>query len=251
MVPVYSIFRKTQKELHSYILKRMMEFYPTSITATKKYIMAQGDIPIMLVAHLDTVFPEPTRHDMQIFYDQSHKVMWSPEGLGADDRAGVILILKILEAGYRPHILFTHDEEIGGLGAIDVTIDFPKPEWDMRYIIQLDRMGYNDCVFYSCDNQEFISYVESFDFAYSFGSFSDISILMPAWKVAGVNVSVGYLDEHFESEYWHVDWANETYYRIIAMLSAPPESQFVYIPRPVTLLPINGGKQSTWTKSFM
>lgn len=231
MIPVYSILRKTQKELHKYLLERLTEYYPTTVISTPSYLMAEGDIPIMLVAHLDTVFPEDTRSYMQIFYDQNQKVMWSPDGLGTDDRAGVVLILRILEAGYRPHILFTHDEEMGGLGALDVTTDLYKLNWDIRYMIQLDRMGYNDCVFYSCDNKEFISYIESFGFEYSIGSFSDISVLMPVWKIAGVNLSVGYIDEHSETEHWHVDWANETYNKVLAMLSAPPEKPFKYVFR--------------------
>ena len=35
----------------------------------------------------------------------------------------------------------------------------------------------------------------------NFGSFSDISFLCPAWEVAGVNLSVGYYNEHSNSEY--------------------------------------------------
>jgi len=229
MVPVYGILRKTQAELHKYVVSRLEEMYPEAVINEPSFIFAQGDIPILLVAHMDTVFPDSTRKEMEIYYDQRHKVMWSPDGLGTDDRAGIILILKILEAGYHPHVLFTHDEEIGGLGAIDFVFSHKRPNVDIRYMIELDRMGFDDCVFYSCDNQEFSDYISSFGFAPSFGTFSDISILMPYMGVAGVNLSVGYLDEHTEGEHWHVDWANETYYKVVAMLSAPPEQKFKYI----------------------
>ena len=230
MIPVYSILRKTQIELHKYLFEQLTNAYPTTVMDDENYIIAEGDIPILLVAHLDTVFPESTRRNMEIYFDQKHKVMWSPDGLGTDDRAGVILILKIIEAGYHPHILFTHDEEIGGIGAIDFVWSRLRPKLDIRYMIELDRMGYDDCVFYSCDNPEFINYVASFGFTPSFGTFSDISILMPYMGIAGVNLSVGYLDEHSEGEHWHLDWANETYYKVLAMLSAPPEKPFKYIP---------------------
>lgn len=229
MVPVYAILRKTQNELHKYLRERLTEFYPTTIISTDSYLLAEGTIPILLVAHLDTVFPDVTRRDMPIYYDKAQKVMWSPDGLGTDDRAGVILILKILEAGYRPHVLFTHDEETGGIGAIDFIFTKWRPNLDIRYMIQLDRMGYDDCVFYSCNNNEFIDYVSSFGFTYSIGSFSDISVLMPYLGVAGVNLSVGYMDEHSYGEHWHLDWANETYYKVLAMLSAPPERPFKYM----------------------
>ena len=38
-------------------------------------------------------------------------VMISPDGLGADDRAGVFMIMNIVKAGFRPHVIFTTDEE--------------------------------------------------------------------------------------------------------------------------------------------
>jgi hypothetical protein len=229
MVPVHAILRKTQRELHKYLQERLAEFYPTTVISTNSYLMAEGTIPILLIAHLDTVFPDATRHDMQIYYDRSQKVMWSPDGLGTDDRAGVILILKLLEEGYRPHLLFTHDEELGGLGAIDFVFSKGRPNWDIRYMIELDRMGYDDCVFYSCGNQEFIDYITSFGFYHTFGTFSDISTLMPYLGIAGVNLSVGYMDEHTYGEHWHLDWANSTYYKVAAMLSAPPDTTFKYI----------------------
>ncbi len=229
MVPVHAILRKTQRELHKYLQERLAEFYPTTVISTNSYLMAEGTIPILLIAHLDTVFPDATRHDMQIYYDRSQKVMWSPDGLGTDDRAGVILILKLLEEGYRPHLLFTHDEELGGLGAIDFVFSKGRPNWDIRYMIELDRMGYDDCVFYSCGNQEFIDYVTSFGFYHTFGTFSDISTLMPYLGIAGVNLSVGYMDEHTYGEHWHLDWANSTYYKVAAMLSAPPDTVFKYV----------------------
>ena len=51
----------------------------------------------------------------------------------------------------------------------------PQPFADMKYIIQLDRRGTSDCVFYNCANEAFIEYVEKFGFIENFGSFSDIS----------------------------------------------------------------------------
>ena len=43
-----------------------------------------------------------------------------------------------------------------------------------------------------------------------YGSFTDISVLAPAFKVAAVNFSIGYLDEHTVAERLHVDWMFET-----------------------------------------
>ena len=63
-----------------------------NVISTKDYVMAQGEIPIALVAHMDTVFKKPAT---RVYYDKEQGVMWSPDGLGADDRAGIFAILNI------------------------------------------------------------------------------------------------------------------------------------------------------------
>ena len=69
-----------------------------------------------------------------------------------------------------------------------------------KAIFQLDRRGSDDCVFYDCDNPDFTKYVESFGFKKAYGSFSDISVIAPAWGVAAANLSVGYYYEHQKIE---------------------------------------------------
>lgn len=199
------------------------------VTMTRDYVFAEGDIPVALVAHLDTVFKRPPSN---IYYDERKGVIWSPEGLGADDRAGVFAIVKIIESGLRPHIIFTTDEEIGGIGAENLTkVEKEPPFKDLKYIIQLDRQGTNDCVFYECDNKSFIKYVESFGFSEAFGSFSDISVLCPAWKVAGTNLSIGYKDEHSVSETLHVAPMMATIRKVKNMLADGADAKhYKWIP---------------------
>ena len=128
--------------------------------------------------------------------------MWSPQLLGSDDRAGVYAIIQIVEAGYKPHIIFTTDEETGAQGSQALIMQKPDcPLENLKAIFQLDRRGSDDCVFYDCDNPDFTKYVESFGFKEAYGSFSDISIIAPAWGVAAANLSVGYYLEHSNAEY--------------------------------------------------
>lgn len=196
------------------------------VAYTKDYLYATGDIPIALVAHMDTVFKYPAD---EVFYDRQKNVMWAPNGLGADDRAGVFAIIQIIKRGLRPHIILTTDEEVGARGA-SVLSTIPCPFEDLRYIIQLDRRGSNDCVFYDCDNPAFVDYVESFGFVEAIGSFSDISVICPAWKIAGVNLSIGYRDEHSTSEVLFVGQMLHTIDRVCAMLQASDIPSFEYIP---------------------
>lgn len=193
------------------------------------YLLAEGNIPILLVAHADTVFPKTPR---EIYYDSEKNVMWSPSGLGADDRAGIFGIVKILQhkSNLRPHVLLTTGEECGGIGVSQLITDFPQhPFQDLKYIIELDRQGFNECVFYNCDNQDFVNYIISFDFIEEIGLFSDISILCPAWGIAGVNLSIGYFEEHSYSERLFLNKTFDTIDKIITMLQSSDEAEhFAY-----------------------
>jgi hypothetical protein len=173
---------------------------------------------------MDTVFKYPVT---SMYYDQQKGVLWSPEGLGADDRAGIFAIIKILQTGLRPSVILTTDEESGGIGAAALAkLDCPIP--NLKYMIQLDRRGTNDCVFYDCYNSDFIDYVEEFGFVEHWGTFSDISELMPAWKICGVNLSVGYEDEHTTSEVLHIGPLFNTIAKVRKMLQEENIPTFEY-----------------------
>lgn len=223
----YRLFERlvslTQKGLHQAMAQYLKEKYE-KVIVTKDYIVAIGDIPIALVAHMDTVFKNPVA---DLYYDQRKGVLWSPQGLGADDRAGIFAILKIIQSGLRPAIIFTTDEEKGGLGATALgSRDCPIP--NLKYMIQLDRHGTNDCVFYECFNEDFYDYVESFGFCEAYGSFSDISFLMPQWNICGVNLSVGYEDEHSEVETLHIAPLYDTIAKVQKMLCETEIPDFEY-----------------------
>ena len=199
------------------------------IRRTKDYIMVEGELPICLIAHMDTVFkyiPE------EFYYDNQKKVLWSPGGAGFDDRAGIYCILQIIESGLKPSVIFTDKEETGGLGARALIEKFPEcPFEDCRALIQLDRAYKDDAVFYECYNEPFEKYIQHFGFKLAWGTFSDISIIAPAWKIAAVNLSVGYEDEHTESERLHCDWCDNTIKKVKRILIESTDMlSYAYIP---------------------
>ena len=203
----------TQAGMHRTMAAYLKHKYD-NVIVEDKYIVAIGDIPIALVAHMDTVFKYPVSN---MYYDTQKGVIWSPDGLGADDRAGIFVIIQILKSGLRPSIILTTDEESGAVGAKALSEkECPIP--NLKYMIQLDRRGTNDCVFYDCYNPNFIDYVEDFGFTENWGTFSDISVLMPAWKICGVNLSVGYEDEHSTSEILRVKPLFDTIAKVRKML---------------------------------
>ena len=234
------LFEQIVKMNEASLLKTMNTYlkrFYNKVIYTKDYVYAIGDIPITLVAHVDTVFKERPE---DVFYDRVKNVLWSPQGLGADDRAGVFAIINIVKSGLRPHIIFTTGEEMGGLGARVLTYIEPKPFAEMKYIIQLDRRGKDDCIFYECDNIKFIEYIESFGFHEEYGSFSDISELCPTWKIAGVNLSIGYENEHSFIEILYIDYFLSTVEKVKKMLKDVNNiNSFEYIPALYSLSSLN------------
>lgn len=209
------------------VITAYLEKHYDRVVANADYIFAEGTIPIALIAHMDTVFPKTPR---EIYYDSKRHALWSPQGLGADDRAGVYTILQILSTGLNPHVIFTTKEESGGIGAFVLTQHYPQsPFKDLRYIIELDRAGIDDCVFYDCANYEFQDYIESFGFNTEIGTFTDISTICPKWGIAGVNLSIGYLREHTVAETLFTSCMEYTETKVCKMLNSPPDKSFEYI----------------------
>lgn len=177
--------------MRSFLIRR---YGKENVIATKDFIVAKGEIPVGLVAHADTVFP---RKPSEFYYDKEANVMWSPDGMGADDRAGIFSIIQIINSRYRPHVIITTDEESGCIGATMLAKKYHKhPFEDLKFLIQLDRRGKTDSVYYDCANDEFEEFINKFGFITAYGTLSDISILAPMWEVAAVNLSIGYVDEH-------------------------------------------------------
>lgn len=230
----YQLFTSLVKLSPQALLKLMRKYIAKKysyVISTDSYLVAEGEIPVALVAHVDTVFETTPKN---IYRDNSQGVIWSPEGLGADDRAGVFAILKIIQSGFKPTIILTTGEEEGGVGAEQLIKDIPIcPIPELKYIIELDRRGTCDCVFYDCDNEDFIQYVESFGFIQNFGSFSDISIICPAWKIAGVNLSIGYENEHSYIETLHTNAWTATVKKVQTMLAEKNIPKFIYIEAPM------------------
>ena len=191
-----------------------------NVFTTEDFIYATGDIPILLVAHLDTVLSQAPI----ILANKEGDIWIGRHGLGADDRAGVFAILKILQSGRRPSVLFTTEEEVGGLGAMTFVKEFPEPPVPTKYIIEIDRRGRGQAVFYDCGNSKFMSYVESFGFKTQQGIFSDISFICPHWDVAGVNLSAGYYNEHTELESLNIKDLFYTIKRVEEMLDKANET---------------------------
>lgn len=206
---------------------RLLRAGYTDLIQTQDYLYAPGELPVLIVAHVDTVH---RREAPEIWYDRKTMVLTAPDGIGGDDRAGVSGILELIHLGFRPHVLFTDGEETGGRGARAALQQLPAP--DVKFIIELDRKGFNDSVFYNLDNSKFERYINSFGFKTQYGNFSDISLLAPAWGIAAVNLSSGYYCSHTDHEYVRLDQWECTVHKVSSMLQYIPDKKFQYYAKP-------------------
>lgn len=189
------------------------------------YLYAPGEVPALLVAHLDTVHRLPVK---TICRSDSGDILMSPQGIGGDDRAGVWMVMELIKS-HKCHVLFCEDEEVGGVGAHKFIRSGIHPE--VNFILEFDRAGSCDAVFYDCDNPEFKEFVCRFGFNEEYGSFSDISVLAPALGIAAVNLSAGYFGAHTLGEYINLPMARANIRKVKRMLDAP-SSFFEYVERP-------------------
>lgn len=186
-----------------------------NILAQKTYKTGNGPT-ILLNAHLDTV--EEFHPNRTI---QKQGSTWSSsEGiLGADDRAGVAVLLETarsLESSSfngKVKFIFTVEEEIGLVGARQVDDFFL---WDIDAAIVVDRRGSGDIVTSRvgyepfCDDQygQFFEEVADLEglgaWRCTAGGSSDTRI-WAGHGIQSVNLSVGYNFEHTSYEVLDVD----------------------------------------------
>jgi len=98
-----------------------------------------------LIAHLDSVHNKKSTK----FYYSKGKLQ-SNNGIGGDDKCGIVAILEILKKDKTVNAIFCVDEEIGGIGARNIE---PALLENVMYFIEIDRAGNNDIIYNSGYNQ--------------------------------------------------------------------------------------------------
>lgn len=191
-----NIYKKTEEELKAYVAEQLKERYKEVIVGNG-FVFAKGSMPVLLVAHLDTVHEETPK---TFIYSTKGNVISSPQGIGGDDRNGVFSVLEVSKR-YDCSVLFCEQEEVGGIGADKFIATELARELSFNYIIEFDRKGSKDAVFYDCDNPEFTEFITKDFYEEAYGTFSDISILAPFFGCAAVNLSCGYYKAHTTEEY--------------------------------------------------
>lgn len=233
--------KMTQKQLKEY-MKQYLTENNYEVVCDDGFLYAKGTVPVLLVAHLDTVHKVLCKEITRI----NNKIS-SPQGIGGDDRCGVFMIANIVK-DLHCSVLLCEDEEVGAIGAAKFTKTEYINNLDVNYMIEFDRKGNSDAVFYSCDNTEFINFVTNCTgYKKAYGTFTDISKLMPASKICGVNLSCGYYNAHLVSEYVLYDEMMNTISVAKTLIEEKCDGPFKYVERQYSFYH-NFGKQPTKKK---
>lgn len=190
------ICRMSQKSLKNHVKQKLQMIYE-EVIVDDGFVYAQGNFPVLLVAHLDTVH---SKLPNMILYDKDQNTVSSPNGIGGDDRCGVYMIFEIIKK-FNCSVLFCEDEEDGGIGANKFVKTDLVRTLDFNYIIEFDRANANDAVFYSCDNYDFEKFITRDFYKINYGTYSDICDIAPVIGCAAVNLSCGYYKAHTKDEY--------------------------------------------------
>lgn len=154
-----------------------------------------------LVAHMDSVHIHPPG---KIAFDGER--LSAKNGIGADDKAGLVAVLEIIRRGADVNAIFTADEEIGGRGASAIDPAILK---GCCYFVEIDRRGNSDLVseigWQAIASDKFIEIVTPFALEYGFketsGMYTDIEDILQKTSVSGLNVSAGYYNPHTVKEF--------------------------------------------------
>ena len=165
------------------------------------YVPGKRKDRVLLVAHADTVFSVPGKHEV-ILDGDTYRSGSIDYGIGADDRAGCAILWLLKDLGHS--LLVTNDEEIGSLGAADIRDNHRELFEELnghQYILEFDRRNARDYKVYNIPvTDEFKSFIEDSTGYTEADKHSSTDITKLCGKICGANLSVGYYNEHYGKE---------------------------------------------------
>jgi hypothetical protein len=187
---------------------------------SKNYIMGYpktNAINVMITAHYDTVINDG-KACCNMFMDKKRQVIFG--ACRGDDRAGCYAVYKIItESKVKPFVVLCDKEEASREGSENFIKDyetnlkqfkFPDFMNGALFYIALDRQGNNDAVYYTSNNGKFEKFIKKAGFKEAEGSISDIKLFEEEYKKCGVNLSIGYTNNHTCQELLNVQTVEKT-----------------------------------------
>ena len=201
-----------EKEISIFLYNYLSEYKPV-IDSIGNIIIDKGkDIfkPV-ICAHLDTVHKYEAKQLFQ-YISEGHKYLFSKDsegkenGIGGDDKCGILAALYLLEKISDIKIIFFTSEESGGIGSSDLDISELNKA---SCIIGVDRWGNSDyCNNYmssKATSEDFDKANKNINKKYGYkatsGLMTDAFILFERdANVSCINVSCGYYKHHTSQE---------------------------------------------------
>ena len=200
-----------EREICDWLCKRLDELKVKYTRLNNNIYRFSQDSEVLLSAHLDQV---QTNGRAEHFYllDKRYIVGYNSKyqrtSLGADDKNGVWIILKLLEQGVDVDFIISSSEEIGCKGIAEVEPHLKEHlnyrKYDYRYCIVLDRRGQKEILNRGstgkyCD--ALATNLKNFwDKGYSVGSGSVSDTATICKYIESVNLSVAYESPHTANE---------------------------------------------------
>lgn len=173
----------------------------------------------MFTAHTDTVHRGGGVNAIRLDTTEPERTIWRADNgscLGADDGAGVALMVHMIERGVPGLYVFFRDEESGGVGSRWLADEMPDALKGVDRCVSLDRAGYGDVITHQagarCCSDAFAEALslalttEDMSMCFlpdSSGVFTDSDNL--TFIVAEcTNLSVGYFAQHGDGEWQDV-----------------------------------------------
>lgn len=224
-----------EAKVRNYLQPKLAELVDAMHVDAKGNLLAEkvcGDgkgVTVLLSAHMDSV--RNIQKGRQVI--EKDGAFYSTKGvLGADDRAGIAIIMTVLrnidKSGFNGtlKIAFTVEEEIGCVGSSAMDVNWYK---DAALAIVVDRRGNRDIVtgcgtpYNFCSEKvgkffEDCSALQGMDWKAVGGGISD-AMTFSSNGVHSVNLSAGYRNEHTEKEYVVIEDCMDTVRLILQALN--------------------------------
>ena len=213
LVKLYSIYSVAgtdgEKEICDWLCSRLEQMNKEYVRDGNTLYHIKQDNTVMLSAHLDQVDTEgPAVHiyKSEDGFIYAYNKNWQRTSLGADDKNGVWIILKMLEAGHEFNWIISEAEETGCNGIRKV--ESLLKDTDTDYCVVLDRKGNTDILNKGCGTNycQALAYnLRNFwnnDYEVTTGGVSDTQTICK--YIESVNMSVAYFNPHHADEY--TDW---------------------------------------------
>ena len=180
------------------------------------FIEVAGGSELMMTAHSDTVHATPGTQE--VLYDNNIMVAYKGndnQPLGADDAAGVWVLMEMVRAGVPCWVSIFRMEEKGGLGSSFAAKDNPEFFKAFKWCVSIDRRGTGDVITHQswgrCCSDEMAAHLSSalndqgLDYRPCDGGIFTDSANFTDLIAECLNVASGYNNEHRNEEELDVD----------------------------------------------